>query len=136
MVDTSKKITWELPIKTVSESNCCEHWTKKAKRHKQQQYFIWLLFNSEETHIELPCTVKMIRLGPKYLDAEDNLPMAFKWIKDEISECLIPEKRKSFINKKGKIQQIKGRADSDPRIKWEYGQEKAKTLGIRIEIFF
>ena len=35
-----KKITWNLRIKTVSEANCTQHWTKKSKRHKLQQFFI------------------------------------------------------------------------------------------------
>lgn len=68
------------------------------------------------------------------LDEEDNLRMAFKWIKDEISVCLVPEKRTYYTDKKGKLREVKGRADDDKRIKWEYGQEKARKLGIRIEI--
>lgn len=128
------KIIWELPLKTISEANCSQHWTVKSKRHKQQQFFVRALFNRQQNPISLPCCVKMIRLGSRLLDAEENLPMAFKWVKDEISACLIPEKRKFYKDKKGKLREIKGRADDDPRIKWQYGQEKAATQGIRIEI--
>ncbi|MEK6878313.1 MAG: hypothetical protein AABY22_01825 [Nanoarchaeota archaeon] len=76
----------------------------------------------------------MTRLSSRFLDADDNLRMAFKFVKDEISECIFPEKRKSYMSKKGKLVPIKGRLDETPLIKWEYGQEKSKILGIRIEI--
>lgn len=132
----NNKIIWELPLKTVSEANCFEHYRIKSKRHQQQQFFIRQLFIHEAQKIVLPCTVKMIRLAPRTLDEDDNLRMAFKWIKDEISECLIPEKRAAYVTKKGRIQEVKGRADSDKRITWEYGQEKTKIQGIRIEISF
>lgn len=130
------KIVWKIAIKTVSEANRSEHWSKSHKRHKQQQLFIRLAFKRETTKIPLPCKVRLIRVGPRCLDADENLPMAFKWIKDEISECLIPEMRKVYVTKKGKIQAIKGRADSDPRITWKFDQEKSKTIGIRIEFFY
>jgi len=128
-----EKIVWELPLKTVSEANCSEHWRVKSKRHKQQQFFIRSLFNNETQKIPLPCIVKMIRISPRSLD-DDNLTMAFKWIRDEISECLLPQTKKVCVSRKGKFIEIKGRADSDNRIKWQYAQEKKATHGIRIEI--
>lgn len=128
------KISWFLPIKTVSEANRSEHWTKSSKRHKQHQFFVRQLFMAHKPHIELPCRVEMIRIGPRYLDREENLPMAFKWIKDEISACLLPDKRKFYIDKKGKKRELKGRCDDDPSIKWLYDQEKGVIPGIRIEI--
>lgn len=125
-------IIWTLPLKTVSEVNVSEHWSKKSKRHKQQQFFIRSLYSHEAEDIKLPCIVKLIRISPKLLD-DDNLRSAFKWIRDELSECLIPEKLKPYVTKKGTLALIKGRADDDPRITWLYAQEKGK-LGIRIEI--
>ncbi len=127
------KIIWELPIKTVSEANSSEHWTKKSQRHRRQQCFVKQLYMKEIQPIELPCIVTMIRLGPRILD-DDNLASAFKYIRDEISECLIPEKKGIYVRKDGKIIKIKGRADSDERIKWQYSQEKSAKYGIRIEI--
>lgn len=119
-----KTIIWEIALKTVSEANCTQHWTKKSKRHRQQQFFIRELFRRESVKIALPCDVKMIRRASRTLDS-DNLVSAFKWIRDEISECLIPSTKKG-----------KGRADSDERIAWIYDQEKSVKLGIRIEISF
>ncbi len=57
-----------------------------------------------------------------------------KWIRDEISECIFPEKRKTVVTDKGKVRAIKGRADDDPRLHWKYAQEKSKSMGLRIEI--
>lgn len=127
------KIIWYLPIKTVSEANCSEHWSVKSKRHKQQQFFIRALFKKHGRAIPLPCIVKFIRLSPRQLD-DDNLCMVFKKIRDEVSECLIPHKKQTYTTKKGTVVTIKGRQDSDPRITWKYQQEASKVAGIRIEI--
>jgi hypothetical protein len=127
------KVTWEAPIKTVSEANRSEHWTVRSKRHKIQQHFISLLFNGLKGPIPLPCCVKMTRVGGRRLD-DDNLCVALKYVRDEISACLIPEKRAYYVDRKGKTRELKGRADDDNRIKWEYGQKKGKILGLKIEI--
>lgn len=116
-------ITWELPIKTVSEGNCSEHWTKKARRHKAQQWIVRLAFCGLKSPISLPCCVKMTRLGSRYLDTHDGLPMSLKWVVDSIADQLIPGL-------------AAGRADDDPRITWEYAQEKAKKYAVRIEITY
>jgi len=113
-----------IPIKTVSEANkSSEHWTTKHKRHKFQKYAIDLYMSSEVNMSCLPCTIIMTRIAPRMLDSDDNLPMAFKNIKDYICNLLIPGK---------KI----GRADSDPRIKVKYAQRKGKPkeYGVEIEI--
>lgn len=129
------KIIWEIPIHTTSEANCTEHYHVKSKRHRQQQFFVRAIFRKEGSSINIPCVVKFIRLSSRFLD-DDNLRTAFKWIRDELSECLIPDKRKSYMNKRGKLTAIKGRADSDDRITWQYEQEKNKRMSIRIEISF
>ena len=117
----NKIIEWNIPIRTVSEANCSEHWTKKKKRHDQQKKWIWLYFKRDGTKITLPCTIKLTRLGKRLLDADDNLRMSFKWIKDYIADQLIPNL-------------AAGRADDDKRITWEYDQEISKTYSIKIEI--
>ena len=130
-----KKIQVEIPIKTISEANCSEHWSKKSKRHKRQQFFIRIALNKYVKELKLPCTVILTRISPRLLD-DDNLISAFKWIRDEISELIIPEKSCSYITKIGKIRRIKGRADSDYRISWKYFQEKGSIAHIRVEIQF
>lgn len=124
-------IKWELPIK-VKESNRSEHWSIARKRHKAQQLFVRCLFKNEANPVNLPCTVILTRIGPKVLDAEENLPYAFKWIKDEIGACLLPDKVIRY-KRNGRIIENKGHTDDDPRITWKYAQEKGKN-SIRIEI--
>ena len=126
-------IKMEIPIKTVSEANSSEHWTRKAIRHRRQQFFTRAAYNRSVKHLQLPCIVKLTRLSPRKLD-DDNLRGAMKYIRDEVSECIIPEKAGTYVTKKGSVRSIKGRADSDPRITWIYEQEKAPRQGVRIEI--
>ncbi len=133
--EKDEPIVWEIAIRTVSEANTKEHWTKSSKRHQMQQWFIRRQFLVDERKVMLPCTIRLIRLATRFLDREDNLPMAFKWIRDEISECIFPEKRIQYVDGEGKLRSLKGRADDSPLIKWEYDQEKSKRVGIRIEIY-
>lgn len=127
------KVEFEVPIKTISEANCSEHWTKKAKRRKQQHFFVRHAFQLYAKNVQLPCIVTLTRLSSRMLD-DDNLTMAFKGIRDELAECLIPESRKSYLTQKGTCKEIKGRADGDSRITWRYGQEKHSKQGIRVTI--
>ena|SRR5271155_489752 len=128
-------ISWEVAIKTVSEANCNEHWTKKAQRHRQQQLFTRLSFIANVKGFSLPCKVTLTRRSPRMLDT-DNLVTAMKFIRDEVSECLIPEKKGVYRTRSGKFKALKGRADSDPRIEWEYRQLKAPFCSVGIELFF
>jgi hypothetical protein len=120
-----KTLKWQLPLKTVSEANCFEHYQVKSKRHRQQKRIIrlWSIENNVRATTPLPCTIKLVRLANRELDEEDNLRMAFKYVKDYIADELIPGL-------------APGRADGDKRIKWEYGQEKSNLLSIRIEVSF
>ncbi len=127
-------IRWEIPLKTISEGNTSEHWSTSSRRHKQQQFFIRLLFNQDHETIALPCEVTLTRISSRMLDSEENLPMAFKWIKDEIGANLFPEKVVTYKKKNGSYAKNKGHADSDPQVTWKYAQEKGKIQGIRIEI--
>ena len=85
------------------------------------------------TVIHLPYIVTLTRLASRDLD-DDNLRFALKYIRDELSELLMPEYQKSYVNKKGRLQAIKGRGDADSRITWRYGQERASMTAVRIEI--
>lgn len=113
--------TWQLPIKTVSEANSSENRWAKKKRHDYQKKIIrlWSIQN-RVSHTILPCIVKLVRLSPRMLDS-DNLVMAFKWIRDYVADQIIQGL-------------AAGRADGDPRITWEYDQQKCPITAIRIEI--
>lgn len=115
----------KIPIETVSESNRKEHWTTSHKRHKKQKSIIhWLVGNFLLEFIQQEITIKLIRISSRRLDSDDNLPMAFKWIKDAVAEVLNPGK-------------APGRADDSKLIKWQYAQEKGepKEKAIRLEIY-
>jgi hypothetical protein len=115
-----KSKCWEVPIMTVSEANCSEHWSKKAKRHKQQQFFVKLALKKGIEEISLPCHVKITRMGRGSLDF-DNLVSSQKWVVDAVCDSLIPGLKP-------------GRADGDKRITVSYNQEKKQFYGVRIEI--
>lgn len=125
-----------LPIKTVAESNSREHWHKKATRHSFQQMIIRSAWNTHKPHITLPCTVTLTRLASRKLDAMDALPMAFKWISDEIAAQIFPEKVVEYKTKRGKTVTNKGQCDNDERITWRYAQEPSKIPAIRIQISY
>ena len=116
-----KKITWNIPLRTVSELNCSQHWAVKAKRHRLQKKIIKIALAKDIKNVTLPCTITLIRLAEKKLDAHDNLPASFKYVTDQICELLIPGLKE-------------GKADDDERIKVAYKQEKAKRTSLRVEI--
>lgn len=117
------KVLLDLPLQTVSEANCFEHWTKKHERHKAQQRMVALALKPVREKIKLPCKVMLIRFAPDDLDAFENLPMSFKYIVDAICAIITGDYRP-------------GRADNDKRISLACGQVQSKEYGIRIEITF
>jgi hypothetical protein len=116
-------VSWQLPIKTASEANSSEHWTKKAKRRRLQKQWIKAVYHRDRPQIALPATVALTRIAPRSLDVQDNLPMAFKGIVDALAEMITG----NFVP---------GRADDCKDITWEYHQEKGKPreYAVRIEI--
>src|ERR1700690_724652 len=127
-------IEFEFDVSTISEANCSDHWLKKSKRHQQQQFFTRLAFKKYAENLILPCEIIMPRLGPNFLDEKDNLRMALKWIKDELGACILPDKVVNYYTARSKFKQNKGHADSGPRIKWTYAQEKRRKKGVKIKI--
>jgi hypothetical protein len=104
MTGTIQHLSFDAPIKTISEANCRDHWAVKSRRRKSQQAEVdaMLLNALRGRKIALPCVVKLTRVAPKVLDT-DNLASAFKATRDGIARRL-------------------GIDDGDPRIKFEYDQ--------------
>lgn len=103
----------------VSEANNYDHWTKKAKRKKDQQLRTFAAMrNALAGHkIRLPCTVKLIRVGPKKLDS-GNIEVTFKACQDEIARQLRVD-------------------DGDAtKVTWVYDQEPCgkRRYSVRVEI--
>jgi len=110
-----------IPIKIASESNMSEHWAQKRKRRKAYINAIKYYWFKHEEKITLPCTIYLIRQGPRRLDF-DNLVSAFKCIRDLLADLIIPG-------------MAYGQADNDPRLKWEYDQSKG-NYAVIIKIFY
>ena len=102
-------ITVTLPLRIVSVSNQREHWAVKARRTKSHRHAALAVPKAE-----LPCTVKLTRIGLKTLDG-DNLQGGLKALRDGIADRL-------------------GVDDADPRVTWEYAQERGE-YAVRVEIF-
>jgi hypothetical protein len=98
-----------LPLRVISLANARLHWAarnKTLKAHKKAMLAV--------PPFPLPCVVTLIRLGPKALD-DDNLVACFKGCRDGIAGRL-------------------GVDDADPRVRWQYDQERSKAYGVRIEL--
>lgn len=105
----------KLPIKTVAGLNAREHWRKRAKRVRAERLAANFGIRSPKMP-SLPIAVTLIRLSAGKLD-DDNLQGAFKAIRDGVADAY-------------------GVPDNDPRIQWQYAQERCKRgeFGVRIEV--
>lgn len=125
------KIEFILPVKTVSEANCFEPWRKKHARHKIQKRavasaMIESRYNKdtgEVRDIKMPCTVRMTRFAPRYLDEQDNLRISLKYVLDSICAEITQDFRP-------------GRADGKPGFTFQYAQEKSKIYSVKVEITY
>lgn len=96
-----------IPIRTVSLANEHEHWRRRHKRSKAERLEMrcaWLKAFERPMCGGETAVVRLTRVAPRALDS-DNLPPSMKSIRDELAACL-------------------GLDDRDPRITWEYSQEK------------
>jgi ribosomal protein L28 len=111
-----------IPLKTVSEANQSEHWTKKRKRVSMQQKWVWIELNNLQVNITTPCHIYLTRHGIKLMDS-DNLVSSFKHVRDSIADYIHPGLPP-------------GLADNDLSIEWHYQQVKVPTkeCGITIRI--
>jgi hypothetical protein len=113
-------VTIIIPIKLANEANSNEHWTKKAKRHKMQKFLVTQFLKSEDMPPGPPWNIILTRIAPKVFD-DDNLQMAFKWVRDAVSEYLLDEAKA-------------GHADNDRRLTWKYKHEKGNIQEHKIKV--
>lgn len=79
----SEPIILSAPMKLDAHTNARGHWrTLKKKTDKEKQVTSWLL--ASRVLPDLPVVVTFERIGPRDLD-DDNLPSAFKYIRDTIA---------------------------------------------------
>ena len=77
-------------------------------------HMISAMYYQQSMWITLPCRITLVRMGPQALDT-DNLSISAKHVRDGIADALQLD-------------------DADPRLTWEYAQERRKTYGVRVEI--
>ena len=103
-----------LPVRTVSESNVREHWSKRAIRAAKARGCAKLALWSRLTGLVRPgrCMAVLViltRYAPSSGLDDDNLRGALKATRDGVADAL-------------------GLDDGDVRIAWEYGQEDSRKL--------
>lgn len=119
-------IALTIPLRTVSEANraSSEHWRVRHKRAKSQRETARAFTLIQVGHLgtiyrkwpAVTLTVTLTRISPRVLD-DDNLASSQKHVRDGVADAL-------------------GIDDRDPRVTWDYAQEKGKPgfYGVRIEI--
>lgn len=120
MSKTIRSLDFNVPgLKTVSEMNDRSHWAVKNRRKQGQQELVAVaMYNAlKGRKVELPCTVKLTRVGPKPLDV-DNLAGSQKHVQDQVARQL-------------------GVDDGDTsKVSWEYAQTpiRIREYAVRISI--
>jgi hypothetical protein len=108
----------ELPIRTISEINAHQHWSKTYQQVGKQRRAIEMAVrahaNSRGIKVSPPCAVRIVRRAPDLLDT-DNLRSATKHAQDAVADWL-------RIN------------DRSSAVLWDSDQEKSATYWIRIEV--
>lgn len=95
----------------MSEANQRGHWSKGAKRAKEQRSVARMkVYGAGAVRLRgwTALAVTLTRLAPRRLDS-DNLQRALKAVRDGVADAL-------------------GVDDGDPRIEWRYGQRKAMSI--------
>jgi hypothetical protein len=118
-------MTVTLPITTQTESNTAGHWAGKAKRAKAQRAEVrrWLAPAQPLLRHSLPLRVTMTRGYRSRPMDSDNLPTAFKHIRDEIADICGVDDGGDQIE--WCVDQVKGRTGVKIRIESAAGRERA-----------
>lgn len=125
----SKAITVTLPLRTLSPNrsrNNLRQWMKMKAEHRtiartltvdtlcRVGRSMWVGIGQDRQSVWDGFTITLTRLAPRTLD-DDNAIGSMKSARDGVSDAL-------------------GVDDSDPRLTWRYGQEKARDYSVRVEI--
>ena len=106
--------------KLESKANARDHFRTAARKTKEQR----ALGQAMATRLprDLPCTITCTRFGKRSLDTRGNLEHAFKAVRDGIADVLVGVPRK--VKRKGQTITVVVGDDSDPRITWDFLQER------------
>lgn len=109
-------VTIDLPLRLGRGLNDRKHWAPRSKQAKAERQCAHLLVKHRYDKPPLPVVVTLVRLSAGTLD-DDNLQGAFKAVRDGVADAY-------------------GIPDNDPRLRFQYAQERAKrgTAGVRVVI--
>jgi hypothetical protein len=108
-------VRFDIPVQTVSEANTRQHWAVRANRVKQHRNAARLMMDTHRPErLWESLRIKLTRISPRLIDS-DNAVGSMKAVRDGIADAL-------------------GISDADPRVTWEYGQEKGKPPAVRVDI--
>lgn len=104
-----------IPLRLPSAANLREHWAKKHRRVKAERDAVRMYLGARPRP-PFPLVVTLTRIAPRPFD-DDNIRGAFKATRDQIAEWL-------------------GVPDNDPRVRWEYAQERrgARVYAVAIRV--
>lgn len=107
-------ITYEIPVKTISENNRSrhEHWGTTRRRAARQRAAAMLFTNAAMNGDRMAKSVLITRVAPRFLDT-DNLVGATKHLQDGIADAL-------GIN--------------DRNMEWRYAQRQRKGKPPTVEV--
>ena len=127
---TFRHVTVDVPIRTVSELNRRDHHMARHRRVTVQRGVVALVLRAtlRGRPPTLPLVVRLVRVAPRDLDEGDNLAAALKAVRDQVAvEVGLP------LAKMRPRQKMPVADDRDPRVSWEYAQERG-DYAVRIEI--
>lgn len=115
----TRTITFQLSIRTKSETNLREHWgSRKRRREKQRKAACDATSAHSPGAGYEPTVVHLTRIAPRKFDS-DNLSSSFKAIRDGMADAFAID-------------------DGDERIEWKYGWRRGapKEYAVDVEIVF
>lgn len=109
------ELTIIVPLRTRSEMNLREHWSKRSRRMANHRAVAYLRLSAALMSVlPVPAIVTMVRIAPRQLD-DDNLRGALKGVRDGVADAF-------------------GLDDRDPRIRWRYEQRRGNKMEYAVEI--
>ncbi len=118
MTPAGRCVRVDLPLRTVSEKNQREHWSRRAKRVAAQRGMAKLACWSACYPLRgKPVTVLLTRVSPFALDQGDNIAAALSAVRDGVADAL-------------------GTNDRDPLVTWKYDQRRgaAKEYAVAVQL--
>ena len=86
------KLEVVVPVHTVSELNCRDHWRERHRRAKQQKELTTLLLRTsvkfDRQAMPPPYRVRLVRVSPRPIRDSDNLYSSTKAVRDAVAAFL------------------------------------------------